>query len=115
MMRRTLSGVSDSHARRTLEIRCMSIRSARSITPEQLKSAIAAKHELAILDVREEGIFSRRRLFYSSSAPVARIGLLIDRLVPRQTTPIVLIDEAGEYSTCAAEALSTFGYTDVAI
>jgi rhodanese-related sulfurtransferase len=93
----------------------MSIRSVRTITPAHLKSAIAAKHELAVLDVREEGTFSRRRLFYSSNAPVARIGLLIDRLVPRKKTPIVLIDEAGEYSARAAEALEAFGYLDVAI
>src|ERR1700722_8458004 len=93
----------------------MSIESVRRITPEQLKGALAAREELAILDVREEGIFSRRRLFYSSSAPVARLGLLIDRLVPRRTTPIVLVDEAGEYSTRAAQALQAFGYLDVAI
>ncbi|MFK4441767.1 rhodanese-related sulfurtransferase [Caballeronia udeis] len=93
----------------------MSIESVRRITPEQLKNTLAARHELAILDVREEGIFSRRRLFYSSSAPVARIGLLIDRLVPRRKTPIVLVDEAGEYSTRAALALRAFGYLDIAI
>jgi len=93
----------------------MSIESVRRITPEQLKNTLAAREELAILDVREEGIFSRRRLFYSSSAPVARIGLLIDRLVPRRKTPIVLVDEAGEYSIRAAQALRAFGYLDVAI
>ena len=94
----------------------MSIKSDRKLVrAAELKSAIAAKRELAILDVREEGVFSRRRLFYSSSAPVARIGLLIDRLVPRRSTPIVLVDEAAEYSARAAAALEALGYQDIAI
>lgn len=93
----------------------MSLFSARLIGPGHLKAAIAEKSELAILDVREEGVFARRRLFYSSNAPLARIGLVIDRLVPRRTTAIVLIDEAGEYAPRAAAALAAFGYTDVAI
>ncbi|WP_069264024.1 rhodanese-like domain-containing protein [Paraburkholderia nodosa] len=85
------------------------------ISPSALRDALAARRELAILDVREEGVSARRRLFYSSIAPVGRLGLLVGQLVPRRDTPIVLVDEAGEYSARAAAQLARFGYTDVAI
>lgn len=87
----------------------------RLITPSSLRDALAERREVAILDVREEGVSARRRLFYSSVAPVARLGLLVGRLVPRRDTPIVLVDEAGEYTARAAARLASYGYTDVSI
>lgn len=85
------------------------------IAPSALRDALAARRELAILDVREEGVSARRRLFYSSIAPVGRLGLLVGQLVPRRDTPIVLVDEGGEYTARAAAQLARFGYTDVSI
>ena len=93
----------------------MSHSTAPSITPAALRAALAERRELAILDVREEGVTARRRLFYSSIAPVGRLGLLVGQLVPRFATPIVLVDEAGEYTSRAAALLAGFGYTDVSI
>jgi len=93
----------------------MSHTTAPSITPVALRAALAERRELAILDVREEGVTARRRLFYSSIAPVGRLGLLVGELVPRFATPIVLVDEAGEYTSRAAALLTGFGYTDVSI
>lgn len=85
------------------------------ITPSALRAALAARRELAVLDVREEGVSACRRLFYSSIAPVGRLGLVVGQLVPRFTTPVVLVDEAGEYASRAAALLASFGYTDVSI
>jgi len=93
----------------------MSHTTAPSITPAALRAALAERRELAILDVREEGVSARRRMFYSSVAPVGRLGLLVGQLVPRLATPIVLVDEAGEYTSRAAALLARFGYTDVSI
>ena len=93
----------------------MSHTNTPSITPAALRAALADRRELAILDVREEGVTARRRLFYSSIAPVGRLGLLVGQLVPRFATPIVLVDEAGEYTSRAAALLAGFGYTDVSI
>ncbi|WP_250437716.1 rhodanese-like domain-containing protein [Caballeronia sp. ATUFL_F2_KS9A] len=88
---------------------------SRSVSASQLRTLIAQRSELAVLDVREEGVSARKRLFYSSVAPVGRLGLLIDRLVPRRGTPIVLVDTHGEYTPRAAASLERWGYTDVAI
>jgi rhodanese-related sulfurtransferase len=88
---------------------------SRFVSPAQLRTLIAQRSELAVLDVREEGVSARKRLFYSSVAPVGRLGLLIDRLVPRRGTPVVLIDTHGEYTPRAAALLQRWGYTDVSI
>ena len=85
------------------------------IAPSALRAALDARREFAILDVREEGVSARRRLFYSSIAPVGRLGLVLGQLVPRLSTPVVLVDEAGEYAPRAAALLARFGYTDVSI
>jgi rhodanese-related sulfurtransferase len=88
---------------------------SRFVSPAQLRTLIAQRSELAVLDVREEGVSARKRLFYSSVAPVGRLGLLIDRLVPRRGTPVVLVDTSGEYTPRAAALLQRWGYTDVSI
>lgn len=88
------------------------------IAPAALRAALAGRREIAILDVREEGVSARRRLFYSSVAPVGRLGLVVGQLVPRRDTPIVLVDESGapgDYAPRAAALLARFGYTDVSI
>ncbi|BBP99797.1 thiosulfate sulfurtransferase [Burkholderia sp. SFA1] len=88
---------------------------SRLVSPAQLRTLIAQRNELAVLDVREEGVSARRRLFYSSVAPVGRLGLLIGRLVPRRGTPVVLVDTNGEHTPRAAALLARWGYTDVSI
>jgi rhodanese-related sulfurtransferase len=88
---------------------------SRLVSPAQLRTLIAQRSELAVLDVREEGVSARKRLFYSSVAPVGRLGLLIDRLVPRRGAPVVLVDTSGEYTPRAAALLQRWGYTDVSI
>jgi rhodanese-related sulfurtransferase len=85
------------------------------VSAAQLRTLIAQRTELAVLDVREEGVTARRRLFYSSVAPVGRLGLVIERLVPRRGTPVVLVDTHGEYTPRAAALLESWGYTDVGI
>ncbi|WP_268808179.1 rhodanese-like domain-containing protein, partial [Caballeronia terrestris] len=88
---------------------------SRLVSPAQLRSLIGQRTELAVLDVREEGVTARKRLFYSSIAPVGRLGLAIERLVPRRATPIVLVDTRGEHTERAAALLARWGYTDVSI
>ncbi|MGI4814418.1 MAG: rhodanese-like domain-containing protein [Janthinobacterium lividum] len=93
----------------------MSAQSVRAVSPQNLRNLLATDREVALLDVREEGVSARRRLFYSSVAPVGRLGYVVARLVPRLNTPVVLIDSHGEYVWRAATLLSEFGYTDVSI
>ncbi|CAN7369371.1 MULTISPECIES: rhodanese-like domain-containing protein [Paraburkholderia] len=93
----------------------MSAQPGRTVSPKELKALLAGNSEIALLDVREEGVAARRRLFHSSVAPVGRLGYVVARLVPRADTPVVLIDEHGEYARRAATLLDEFGYTNVSI
>src|SRR5207247_467589 len=64
------------------------------VSPAALKRAIAAGEELAVLDAREEGAFSREHLLFAVPAPLGRLETTIDRLVPRRNTRIVVTDLA---------------------
>jgi rhodanese-related sulfurtransferase len=86
----------------------------RSIDPYALKSMLADGGELALVDVREELIFSQRHLLWARSIPLSRLELNFARLVPRLSTRIVLCDDDDGLAERAARILSTGGYTDVA-
>ena len=80
-----------------------------------LKAMITDGGELAILDVREEGVFARRHLLFASSLPLSRLELRVDALVPRRTARVVLIDADDGLAQRAAARLMTFGYRNLAI
>ncbi|WP_454726536.1 MULTISPECIES: rhodanese-like domain-containing protein [Cupriavidus] len=85
------------------------------ISPAALKDAIAAGGELAVLDAREEGAFSRAHLLFAVPAPLGRLETVIDRLVPRRNTRIVVTDLAEDLAHAAADKLLRFGYTEVSV
>src|SRR5436305_11407294 len=69
--------------------------------------------ELALIDVREERIFSEGHLLFARSAPLSRLELRIARLVPRRATRIVLVDDADGLAERAAKVLAAAGYTSL--
>ncbi|WP_454733408.1 MULTISPECIES: rhodanese-like domain-containing protein [Cupriavidus] len=85
------------------------------VSPAALKDAIAGGGELAVLDAREEGAFSRAHLLFAVPAPLGRLETVIDRLVPRRNTRIVVTDLAEDLAHAAAGKLLRFGYTDVSV
>jgi rhodanese-related sulfurtransferase len=86
-----------------------------SVAPAELKARLGDGGEIALLDVREEGSFSARHLLLASCVPLSRLEFLIDDLVPRRGTPIVLCDAGEGLAVRAAERLRQFGYADVAV
>jgi rhodanese-related sulfurtransferase len=70
--------------------------------------------ELALVDVREELIYSQNHLLWARNVPLSRLELRFARLVPRKTARIVLCDENDGLAQRAAGVLSEAGYTDVA-
>jgi rhodanese-related sulfurtransferase len=71
--------------------------------------------ELALIDVREELIFSRSHLLLARSVPLSRFDLKFAQLVPRRGTRIVLCDDDDGLAPRAAAILLRNGYTDVRI
>src|SRR5271170_87035 len=69
--------------------------------------------ELALIDVREELIFSLNHLLLARSVPLSRFELRFAQLVPRRTTRIILCDESDGLAERAAAILLRNGYTGV--
>jgi rhodanese-related sulfurtransferase len=85
------------------------------VTPPELRAIIGDGGEFALVDVREELIFSRSHLLLARSAPLSRLELKFATLVPRKTARIVLCDDDDGLATRAAAILARNGYTDVRI
>jgi rhodanese-related sulfurtransferase len=87
----------------------------KSIEPRQLKDALHDGGEFALLDVREAGQFGESHLLFATPVPYSILEAEATRLVPRNSTRIVLCDEdGGDLAALAAKRLHAAGYTDVA-
>ena len=87
----------------------------KRISAQKLRQRLAGSGEIALLDVREQGVHYKGHPFFASSLPLSRLELMILDLVPRRAAPIVLFDDNDGVAETAAARLARFGYTDVAI
>ncbi len=69
--------------------------------------------ELALIDLREELIFSQNHLLWARNVSLSRLELRFARLVPRLSTRIVLCDDGDGLVERAAATLSRAGYSDL--
>jgi rhodanese-related sulfurtransferase len=85
----------------------------RNVTVAEIRAALIDGREVALLDVREEGPFSRGHPLFAVPLPLSRIELDILDLVPRFDAPIVLYDDGEGLVERAAARLRSLGYTNV--
>ena len=85
----------------------------RPLDPRAVKAMLSDAGELALIDLREELIFSRNHLLWARSVPLSRLELRLARLVPRRNTRIVLCDDDDGLVERAAKILAPAGYTDL--
>jgi rhodanese-related sulfurtransferase len=71
--------------------------------------------ELAIVDVREELLFSQNHLLLARSVPLSRFELKFAPLVPCRSTRIVLCDDDDGLAARAAAILARNGYANVRV
>jgi rhodanese-related sulfurtransferase len=84
------------------------------MTPAALRAALLENRELALLDVREQGVHYRGHPFYAASLPLSRLELRIGDLVPRKGAPVVLLDGGNEgLAERARHKLKQLGYRDI--
>src|SRR5256885_14726829 len=81
------------------------------VSAAALRAMLLDADELALIDVREERIFSESHLLFARWVPLSRLGLRMARLVPRRATRIVLVDGADGLAQRAAKVLAAAGYT----
>ncbi|RPJ46196.1 MAG: thiosulfate sulfurtransferase, partial [Betaproteobacteria bacterium] len=89
---------------------------AKTITPQQLRQMLDDGGEIAVLDVREEGVYARDgHLLMASNVPLSVLELRVRALLPRLATRIVVCDGGEGLAQRAAAILQSGGYTDVAV
>jgi rhodanese-related sulfurtransferase len=91
-----------------------------ALTPAAVRAMLRDGGEMALFDVREEGVFSDEgHPFFANSLPLSRLELMIRPLVPRFATRIVVYDGGdgadGGLAERAAATLREIGYCDVAV
>lgn len=87
----------------------------KTITAAFLKPRLTAGPEIAFLDVREHGQYGEGHPFFCVSIPFSVLEYRITTLVPRRSTPIVLLDDGDGISAKSAAALESLGYSDVSL
>jgi rhodanese-related sulfurtransferase len=86
------------------------------INAQQLRQRYDDGGELAVLDVREEGVYSRDgHLLRVSNVPLSVLELRARALLPRLATRIVVCDGGEGLADIAAQKLVAGGYTDVCV
>ncbi len=86
------------------------------MTPAALRERLLDGGELALLDVREQGVHHQGHPFFACSLPLSRLELMAADLLPRKSAPLVLLDGGGEgLAERAAAKLAQLGYTSVEI
>ncbi|HKX11489.1 MAG TPA: rhodanese-like domain-containing protein [Stellaceae bacterium] len=83
---------------------------AATVDARQVKAMLRDGDELALLDVREEGVFARSHVLFATPLPLSRLELGLAALVPRRSTRIVLIDNADGLADRAAALMTRLGY-----
>ncbi len=84
----------------------------QTISPLEAKRRLHQASEIAFLDVREAGQFGEGHPLFAVPCPYSRLEAIITGLVPRRSTPLLLIDSGDDVSARAAQRL---GYVDVSI
>lgn len=91
----------------------LNTKSLHPLTAADVKAMLGDGKELALVDVREELIFSQNHLLWARNVPFSRLELRFARLVPRRTTRIVLYDDNNGLAGRAADILARAGYSDI--
>src|SRR5437764_5513498 len=88
-----------------------------TVTPAEVRAMLHDGTEIALLDVREEGVFSEAgHPFFANSVPLSRLELMIGEPVPRKSARVVILDGGEEgLAERAAAKLAQMGYRTLAI
>ena len=78
-----------------------------------VRDALRAGTEVALIDVREEGVFAEAHPLFAASMPLGRLELEVLDRVPRLDTPLVLYDDGEGLVAPAGRTLRSLGYTQV--
>ncbi|WP_411959525.1 rhodanese-related sulfurtransferase [Pseudomonas sp. s4] len=82
---------------------------------QDIRRALLAREELALIDVREEDPFAQEHPLFAANVALSRLELEIFARVPRRDTAITVYDDGEGLAAVAAQRLLALGYSDVAV
>ncbi|MET0363063.1 MAG: rhodanese-like domain-containing protein, partial [Sphingobium sp.] len=80
---------------------------------QDIRNALLARQEIALIDVREEDSFARAHPLFAAQIPLRRIDVEARWRIPRLDTPIVIYDDGEGLAQKAAVRFLGLGYTHV--
>ena len=81
----------------------------------QVRAALLAKEEIAIVDVREEDPYAQSHPLFAINLPIGRIEVDAWRRLPRRDTRIVIYDNGEGFALLAMPVLQRLGYTNLSV
>jgi rhodanese-related sulfurtransferase len=84
-----------------------------SVTPQDIRSALLLRQEIALLDVRHEAAFATGHPLFAANMAFDRIAIEAAARLPRKDVPIVLYDDGEGLVAEAAARLNALGYINV--
>jgi rhodanese-related sulfurtransferase len=81
----------------------------------QVREALLAREEIALLDVREEDPYAQGHPLFAANLPASKIELEAFARIPRRDTLIVVYDDGEGLAEPAARTLQQLGYTRVTL
>ena len=87
----------------------------QTISPLEAKRRVHRAGEIAFLDVREAGQFGEGHPLFAVPCPYSRLETAVAGLVPRSSTPLLLVDAGDGVSERAAQRFAALGYADISI
>src|SRR5581483_9125501 len=86
-----------------------------SVTPQQIRTALLVRDEIALLDVRHEAEFATGHPLFAANMAANRIALEAELRLPRKDVPIVLYDNGEGLVAAAAEQFAKHGYGNIRV
>ena len=84
-----------------------------TVTPHQVRNALIAGDEIALIDLREEAQFALGHPLFAAQIPARLLAVEARWRLPRAAVPVVLYDNGDSLVGPAIEQLGQLGFTDV--
>ena len=87
----------------------------KTITPQDLRAWLTDGGELALFDLREQGVYCRSHLLFAICLPLSHLEARVGRLAPRRSVRTVLCDDGEGLVERGHAALEAMGYSDISV
>lgn len=84
-------------------------------TGKQVREALLAKQEIALVDLREEDPYAQSHPLFAINLPYGRIEVDVRHRIPRLDTRIVLMDNGEGLAVRAVSVFHRLGYSEVSV